>query len=354
MLQQLAGGIHDHHFHPGTQTRIQTHGALGAGGGGHQQAFQVTGKHLNGFLFTHFPHPAEQLGFQMGIELDLPGPAHHFLEPVIGGAAGVLPVGYGGDHGFAGVRLGILQLFRQHHGDMQDAFIAAPEQGQGAVAGDAFKGFAVVEIVAELGAVFFLAVDDFGLDVALVPEEGAQAGEQLGVFGEALHEDLFGTVQGVLGGGNLVFLVQVAGGQCFRLLGRIIHQAVCQRLQTGFAGNLGAGATLGLVGQVEIFQPGLGVGSLDRLFQFRGELFLFGDAFQDGLTALFHLAQITQPFFQVTQLGVVQTASYLFTVTGDKGDGGAFVEQGDGGVDLAFLATDFFGNNLFDTTHDMS
>jgi len=70
----------------------------------------------------------------------------------------------------------------------------------------------VIKIVTELGAVFFLAFHHFGLNLAFVPEEGAQAGEQLGIFSETLHEDLFGTVQGVLGGGNLVFLVQVTGG----------------------------------------------------------------------------------------------------------------------------------------------
>ena len=190
--------------------------------------------------------------------------------------------------------------------------------------------------------------------MGLVPEEGAQAGKQIGVLGEALHQDLFGAVQGIFDAGNLVFFVQVAGGQFFRVLGRIVQQTVGQRFQAGFPGNLGAGAALGFVGQIEIFQPGLGVGGLDGLFQFRGELVLLGDAFQDGLATLFHLAQVTQPIFQVTQLGVVQAVGDFFTVTGDKGDGGTVVEQGDGSVHLTFLTADFLGDNLFNTAHDFS
>ena len=73
----------------------------------------------------------------------------------------MLPAGFRGDHGFAGMRLGAFQLFRQYHGDMQDAFVATPEQGQGPVTGDALDGFAVIEIVAELGAFLFLAVRHF-------------------------------------------------------------------------------------------------------------------------------------------------------------------------------------------------
>ena len=177
MFQQFAGGVHNHDFDPGTQAGIETHGAFGAGGGSHQQALQVTGEDLYGFFFTELAYAAQQFGFQVGVELDLPGPAHHFLEPVIGGAALMAPAGYGGDHGFTGMRDGRFQLFWQHHGDVQDALVAATEQGQGPVAGDILQGFAVIEVVAEFGAVLLFAICQLGLNLCLVPEVGTQAGQ---------------------------------------------------------------------------------------------------------------------------------------------------------------------------------
>ena len=150
-----------------------------------------------------------------------------------------------------------------------------------------------------------------------------------------------------------MLFIQVASGQRLGLLGGIVQQGVGQGFQAGLAGNLGAGAALGLVGQVKVFQACLGVGCLDGLFQFRGELVLLGDALEDGVASLFHLSQVAQAFFQIPQLGVVQAAGDFFPVTGNKGDGGTFVEQGDGSVDLPLLTGEFFSNDLFNTTHGL-
>ena len=261
------------------------------------------------------------------------------------------PARHLGDHRFAGVRLGAFQLLGQHHGDVQHALVAAPEQRQGAVAGNVLERFLVFEVVAELGALFFLAVGQLRLHLGLFPQEGAQPGEQLGVFREALHQNLLGAVQGVLGGGDLVLFVQVAGGGLLRILAGIVRQRVGERFQAGLAGDLRAGAALGLVRQVEVFQAGFGVRFLDRLFQFRGQFFLLGDALEDGLAALLQLAQIAQPLFQCAQLGIVQTAGHLLTVAGDERHRGAFVQQGHGGRHLPGLGVDFLGDQLFDALH---
>ena len=60
------------------------------------------------------------------------------------------------------------------------------------------------------------------------------------------------------------------------------------------------------------------------------------------------LAQVLQAFGEGAQLGVVQPAGGFFAVAGDKGHGGAVVEQGDGGFDLGRGGGEFGGEDLDD------
>ena len=128
----------------------------------------------------------------------------------------------------------------------------------------------------------------------------------------------------------------------------IFQQGQRQRLDAGLAGDLCLGAALLLVGQVEVFQALFGFGVLDLGLQFRRQLALFLDAGQDGGAALFQFAQVAEALFQRAQLRVVQAAGDFLAVAGDEGHGGAFVEQGDGGVDLGRADVEFNGNAVFD------
>ena len=112
--------------------------------------------------------------------------------------------------------------------------------------------------------------------------------------------------------------------------------------------DLRLGAALGLVGQVEIFEPLLGVGVLDVVLQFRRQLALFLDAGQHGGASLLQFAQIAEPLFERAQLGVVEAARDLLAVTGDEGHGRALVEQLDGGENLGRADTEFLGDAMFD------
>ena len=53
----------------------------------------------------------------------------------------------------------------------------------------------VFEVVAELGAFGFLARYDAGTEGGVVLEEVPQLGQQVGVLGEALHEDVLGAFE---------------------------------------------------------------------------------------------------------------------------------------------------------------
>ena len=234
---------------------------------------------------------------------------------------------------------------------MQHAFVTAAEHGERPVAGYFLDQLVVLEIVLELGAFVFLALDQTGAHLPVLPEVIAQLADQAGVLGEPLHQDGPGAVQRRLGVSHALIGVDIAGGFAVRVQRRVVEQRIGQRFQTGFDGDLALGAALGFVGQVEVFEFGLGVGALDGAGQFIVQLALLVDAGQDGSAPVFQLAQVAQPVFQVAQLAVVQTAGHFLSITTDKRHGSAFIKQCDGRADLAFVNLKFGGDAAFDGRH---
>ena len=131
-----------------------------------------------------------------------------------------------------------------------------------------------------------------------------------------------------------------------RILGRIGEQPLGQRLEPGFPGDLRLGPALGLVGQVEILQPRLGVDRHDPRRQGVVELALLADRVEDRRPALFQLTQVEQPLLQVAQLRIVKAAGGLLAVPGNERHGGPAVEQLNGGPDLPLGHTQFVGDPL--------
>lgn len=321
-----------------------------------QQVVQVAREHADRLVLGAVAELAEQVGFQVGIELDLPGPAHHLGQPLVGGAALVGQAEALGDHDLAWVQ-GARRFLADLQRGAEDAFVASAEDRQGAVRRGAFQRLIVFEVVAELGAFLFLAGDHAGGQGRFVLHEHAQLVEQRGVFGEALHEDVLGAFQHRLDVGEAFLGVDETRGLAFRDQGRVVEQCVGQRAEAGFQGDLALGAALLLIRQVEVFETGLGVGELDVAGQFGGQLALFLDAGEDRAAAFFQFAQVAQALFQHAQLGIVEAAGDLFAVTGDEGNGGAFVEQGDGSGDLLRLNAaggqcgELFGDTGVDAVH---
>ncbi len=80
---QFTGGVDDGHFHPGAQTRIESHGGAQPGGRGHQEVVQVTGEDVDGFVLRALAHGAHQLGFEVHQHFDTPGPADDTFTPAV-------------------------------------------------------------------------------------------------------------------------------------------------------------------------------------------------------------------------------------------------------------------------------
>ena len=355
VVDHLAGAINHRHFHTGTQAGVQAQGRARAGRSQQQQVFQIGGKHVDGFSFSGFAYLGHQVGFNLGRELHPPGPAHHLAQPFVGGTAVVADAPVGSNAllrrmGLAAVVFGITH----HKAVGQDAFIAATQNGQGPVRRNLLQRLDVVEVIAEFRTFVFLAFHHADLQLAFLPHEIPQRAQQLGIFGKALHQDVAGAIKRGLGVVNAGFGIQVAGSGGFRVQCGVIKQGVRQRFQPRLLGNLGLGAALWLVGQVQVFQAVLGVCRLDGRAQLVGQLALLLDAVEDSAPAVFQLPQVTQSLFQGAQLAVVQGAGDFFPVTGNKRNGGTFIQQGDGGVYLLLTYAEFISNAPGDTVHATS
>ncbi|CPW61320.1 Uncharacterised protein [Mycobacteroides abscessus] len=217
----------------------------------------------------------------------------------------------------------------------QNLFLLTAHDGKYPVRGHGFQGFGELKVV----AVFLCR---FGFRRVLGPwgrpqrtfrpELGAGSAHQLSVLGRPFDENVAGTVQGGVGIGDA--LGEELGGHHIRHQVRVGQQAVGQRFQSGFARDLRLGAPLGLVRQVDVLDPRLGVGREQRGLQFVGQLALLLDRGQHRGTALIEFSQVAQPFFQFTQLAVVQAAGDFFAITRNERDRRALVKQPHGGRDL--------------------
>ena len=189
------------------------------------------------------------------------------------------------------------------------------------------------------------------LQQAFLPGPGAQLLHQRRVFGPALREQVAHPVEHGLHGGKIGLFVlprlrralrdDVGLRRLGRLQGGIGQQGVGQRLQSGLARQLALGAALELVGQVQVFQLLFcGTGRNGPQQRWR-QLALFLDGLAHDGAACVEFAQVAQTQFQFTQLHVVQPRRGLLAVAGDKGHGGATVEQGDSSLYLLRAHTDF-------------
>ena len=188
------------------------------------------------------------------------------------------------------------------------------------------EGFGEVEIVAELGSGFLLALTDLGNETSVAPELLAQGTDQVGILGESLDQDGARAFERRRRRGNVLVRRDEWLGPDRGLDGRILEQEVGERFQARLLGDLGFGAALGLVGQVDVLEAALAVGRQDRRFELGIQLPLVPDGIEDDLPPGLQLAQVAQPLLERTQLRIVQGTGDLLAVARDEGDGGSSIE----------------------------
>ncbi len=292
----FAGRVDDGNLDPRTESGVQTHGGARAGGRGKQQVAQVGREHPHGFLLGGLPQPDPQVGAQMDQNAGAPRPAYGVGQPAVTRAALVGDAVATGDRGFE--RRGVRFVGGRLHREVEDLFLLAAEHGEDAVRGQLRVRLGEVEVVGELGAVGFLALADLGDQPAPGPHAFPQGPDQVGVLSEAFDEDRASTVEGRCRIGDTLLGVGKSG--CFGtgVARRVTEQQIGQRLKAGLAGDLRAGAALGLERQVDVLEAGLGLRGHDLCFERLVEFALGADALEHRRAALLQLPQVAEPLLQ--------------------------------------------------------
>ena len=155
--------------------------------------------------------------------------------------------------------------------DAQGSVFFAAIEGQHAVMRDLAHRLAVIEVVA-IGLPFFGGgVGGRADQPAPLPGQLAGRGANLGVFADALGENVGRPCKtSAVEGSSFSGLHTPQRPQRGRRIGRCVPDRFGERLETALAGCRGAGLLLGLIGQVQVFQPLERIGPFDLLRAARG------------------------------------------------------------------------------------
>ena len=338
-FQHLSGLVHHGDFTSGAVGRVQPQRDLSLHRGLHQQLAQVQGKDVDGLLCGALAETRAKLPLQRRVD-----------QPVVG-----VLCRFGEDLEIAFAASQMAQRQRQRplrihlHRNLQQSFPLSPVQRQDPMAGNFGDGFAVIgvhliyirlllmagsggEVIALFGG------GGSGDDCPVLFIELAQDASELCVVRDGFRHNIHGAGKGLLGAFHLLFLREEPIRQFQQLLPGILlfPDPLCQRGKPLFPSHRGAGAPLGTVGQIQILQGGQCLGLFQRLTEGVGKFSLAFDLLANFLTTLFHPPQIGEPLKKGAQRLIVHGAGGFLAVAGDKRDGGAFVDQCDGGADAGF------------------
>ena len=99
--------------------------------------------------------------------------------------------------------------------------------------------------------------------MGIFPQVVTHFGQQRGILGETLHQNVAGTIQRGADVGNAFVGIDILLSQLLRDVRRILPQCVRQRFKTGFNRDLSTRAAFLFVGQVEVFKLGFAEGGID-------------------------------------------------------------------------------------------
>ncbi len=126
-----------------------------------------------------------------------------------------------------------------------------------------------------------------------------------------------------------------------------------QRLQPTLPRDRGQRLLLGLVGEIQIFEPARRVGLVDEPSQLVGQLALRLDRLEDGRLALGQHPQASRGDLDAANLLFVQPARLVLAIARNEGDRVALVEQLDRALDLVERQTEPSGHLLSIRDHNV-
>ncbi|MGY3191937.1 hypothetical protein ACVIWU_001303 [Bradyrhizobium sp. USDA 4509] len=352
MRHHLAGRIDHRDLDAGAIPGIEPHGGARAGRRREQEVAQIRGEHAHRLGLGRRPQPQPQIDVEVDLDFGAPGPAHRLGQPFVALAALV------GDrkavHDLELVEAGLAydRLLRLRlDGEVEDLFLLAAEQRQDAMRRQLRQRLGEIEIVLELLAFGLLpGADGRGHD-AVRPHLLTQRADQVGILGEALDQDRARAVERRGDVGDLLLGIDEGRRGLVRIALGLRQKLIGERLEAGLLGDLGLGATLRLVRQIDVLEPALAVGGHDLSLERGVELALLADRIEHRGTALLELAQIRQPLFQRTQLGIIKRAGELLAVSRDERHRGAAVEQRHRRLDLFVANPQLLRNLMMNLCH---
>ena len=343
-IQYLAGGIHHSHLTAHTVSGIQAHGDEALYGRLHQQGLQIQRKIVDGTGVGPLGKGTADLTLDGGEDqtivsivsgsTDKGGDLHHRLQcgPADNGVAVVSCKAYIGLQNFF--------LFTAVHG--QDLVIQQPGNGLGEI------------IVKFVNTVFFGIVRGLAGESTLAHDQIPEGFADIGIVRKILGDDVVGALEGFFNGKDTLFGVHIAFRQLGRILAVLGEDGFRQRGQALFSCHGAAGAALLLIGPVEIFYFCHGGGSIDGGSKFLRQLALVFNGALDFFSAFLEIAQISQTGFQITQDGIVHGAVHFLTVTGNEGNGVAFVQKGDDVFNIFLFLAQLLGQNFGNGQHEIA
>ena len=205
-------------------------------------------------------------------------------------------------------------------------------------------GFFPVKIIPVFDPLLFLARDDFRPENRLRDEVRTHPGPGGFILADPFGDDVAGAGQGFFRRFHPFFGIDVGRSLGIGVQRSLVKKASGQRLQSLFPGDGGPGPAFGPEGQIDIFQDGQGLGGLDFLLQGLRELPPLLHGFENGLPALVHFQELTHPVPDRGHGHLIQGSGGFLPVAGDKGNGGAAVQEVGRGLHLPGGQAQFLSN----------
>ena len=338
MIHELAVFVEHSHLAARTETWVESEHGLVTGRGGKQNVLQVLAEHLEGFLFGGVLEHQAHFAFHARLQQAFPGVLAHGLQVRSPGRFALDNLGLEvADH----------FVVRHFDGEAQHLLLFATAERKHAVARNLADRLAEVVIVLELCFLLLEILLDLGNHHAGLFHLGTEVLAEFGIVGNLFGENVGGTLEGGLRVGKALLLGEVDAGDFFGGIAGIFlspHQA-SQRFKTEFLRDGRAGALLGLVRGVNIFEESLVLAGLDLGLEFGSELALFLDALEHRFLTVGKFLQIVATVADVAQFNFVQRTRLVLAVAGDKGDRAPLVHEFKRLSDAPYFELQFFGNN---------
>ncbi len=333
VIEQLARLVHYGHLATGAIARVEREHARATYRTGGKQPLEVLGKDVDGFSLRTDRQVGAGLAFKRG--------GHQALVAVGDGG-----VEHGREHTLTPWPAAAQTCGRRSainlHAHAQLALALATIDGQHAMVGDLAQRL-VVGVIRFVGGLF-VRIGGLDLYIGRVLRKGTQVGDVFGIFGYRLGNDVAGAGKGLLGRIEAGFGIHVGScGVRGRAFGGCLHDDhVGERLQARLARLLRARHALLAEGLVQVLHALQLRGFADLGLKLGRELALCVDEQKHVLFALLKVAQIRKALVERAQRHVVHATRGFLAVARDKGDGVAFVDQRDGGLDVGGLEVELF------------